>query len=329
VKTGLRSTRAIAMGLSLALANFFGVAAQAVEPSKPIHLIVPYPAGGPSDGTGRVIQPVLAKILNKDVIVENVGGAGGALGAQRILRSGPNEANVLVASPNEIILAPLSNNALTYKATDFTLAGVFGAIPYALVSRPTLEPDSIDQLIAYLRDASHAPLSYGSMGHGSLNHLAGEDFKSRIGGNMFHVPFKGGSPLIQALIGGHVDISFVTFTRDVLQQIQAGNLKFFGLTLAHRPEAFKELATVNEGQLLKGFEYSIFVGLAVDAQSTPEFMQKLNESVSESLEDPALKERLLSFGYIEVPPMDVAATKAFYSEQAHKYQKLSAAIAHD
>lgn len=329
MSSSLHTLRNITMGLSIAVVGLISISAQAAEPSKPISLIVPYPAGGPSDGTGRVIQPILAKILQKDVIVENVGGAGGALGAQRILRSGPDESHILVASPNETILAPLSNNALTYKPTDYTLAGVFGAIPYALVSRPSLEPNNIDELITYLRNAEKAPLSYGSMGHGSLNHLAGEDFRARTGSHMFHVPYNGGAPLIQALIGGHVDISFVTFTRDVLQQVHSGNLKFYGLTLAERPNAFAELPTVNEGSMLKDFEYSIFVGLAVDARTRPEFVQKLNESVSASLQDPGLKNRLQGFGYIEVPEMDIAATEKFYLEHASKFRELSAAIQHD
>src|SRR5690606_32772782 len=141
-------------------------------------------------------------------------------------------------------------------------------------SRPSLEPNTIDELITYLRNAEKTPLSYGSMGQGSLNHLAAEDFKAHIVGHMFHVPYKGGAPLIQAMLGGHVYISFVTFTQDVLQQIRAGHLKFYGLTLAKRPAVFADLPTVNEGSMLKDFEYSIFVGLAVDTRTRPEFVQK-------------------------------------------------------
>jgi tripartite-type tricarboxylate transporter receptor subunit TctC len=149
-------------------------------------LVVPYPAGGPTDAIARAISPAMSKALHRTVIVQNTAGASGALAAQKVLDAPPDGQLVLVGDPNGTVLAPLALSAVRFKPEDFVMVRNLGTSPFALVGRATLA-STLDELVA----ARPKGLTFGSSGIGSLNHLAGEDFRARTGLDMVHVPYPG------------------------------------------------------------------------------------------------------------------------------------------
>lgn len=290
-----------------------------------VSLVVPYPVGGPSDAAARIIQPLMQQALGKPTIVENVAGAGGAIGAQKVLTSADGHL-VLIGSPNEVILAPLANASARFKSEDFRIVGLLGAIPYVLVGRADLAPKDIDELIAFGRDPASKSLSYGSVGIGSLNHLAGEDFKAQTGVKMHHVPYKGGAPLVQDLIGGQIDIAFTPLAGPVLNLIETGKLRFYGVTTAARSERLKQLTTVNEGKTLKNFVYSIWVGPLV-AQSTPDAsVARLAAALTEAMKSPDVRKSIAAAGFFEMPSDAANEPTRLYQAEAAKFRKLAQSI---
>ena len=167
--------------------------AQPAWPSKPITVMVPYPAGGASDGAARLYGTLLSTRLKQTVLVDNLGGVSGGLAGQKVL-SAPADGHMLFfGSPNEVILAPLVNSAVKYKPQDFVLLQPSGIAPMVLLTRKDLPVNSVDELIALARKASAEgkPLSYGTTGLGSMYHLVTEGLGKRIGATFNHAPYKG------------------------------------------------------------------------------------------------------------------------------------------
>ena len=181
-------------------ASAFAQATVQPFPSKVITIYVPYSAGGISDQQARTIAPHLSKALGQPVVIENLTGANGSIAAQKMLSSPVDGHSMMVVSPNETILAPLTITGLKYQAEDFRLLANGIAAPTALLARPTLDVNNLNELLAY---AVAKELRYGSVGLGSMPHLTAEDFRQRTGARLLHVPYRGGAPMIQDMMAGH------------------------------------------------------------------------------------------------------------------------------
>jgi len=284
-----------------------------------VSLVVPYAPGGPSDATARMIRPVFEKVLGKPTIVENLAGAGGSIGAARALRAADGSV-ILIGSPNEVILAPIGLSSVKFKADDFRLVGTVGQVPYALVGRADLPARNLDELIAYAKSNAAKPLAYGSMGPGSLNHLATEAFAEKTGIRLTHVPYKGGAPLIQDLVGGQIDFAFATLAGNVEGLIQTGKLKIYGVTTATRTPKYKAWPTIAEHAGLNDFVYSIWVGPLV-SKATPEpTVQKLSAALSESLKDPEVQKGLSDAGLVEPSIANLEKANNYYRSEINKFR---------
>lgn len=159
-------------------------------------IMVPYPAGGASDAIARIVNTPLGQLLGQTVLVENLGGVSGALGAQKVLGAPANGQAIYQGSPNEVILAPLANTAVKFKSEDFELIQLICYAPIVLVARSDLSAQSIDELVTLARQSSKTkPLTYGSVGVGSMYHVLAEHMAQTIQANMDHVPYKGGGTL--------------------------------------------------------------------------------------------------------------------------------------
>ena len=196
----VKRSMALLAGLMLAA----GVAAQTF-PTKPINLMVPYPAGGPSDVMARIINTPLAKELGQPVLVENLGGASGTLGANKVLNAPADGHYLFQGTPNELILAPLAYSAIKLRAEDFRLVHPASEAAMVFVVRKDLPVDSVDELIALARKSTDRPLSYGSVGVGSLYHFILENVQQLTKVKLIHVPYKGNTALLQDIGGGQVD----------------------------------------------------------------------------------------------------------------------------
>ncbi|MFJ4292829.1 Bug family tripartite tricarboxylate transporter substrate binding protein [Cupriavidus sp. NPDC089707] len=291
-------------------------------PERPVTMIVPYPAGGPSDTAARRLTPELGKRLGQPVVIDNAAGAGGALGAQKFLRSAADGITLFYGSPNETILAPLANPAVRYKSVEFRLASLGASAALVLCGHAGLPADSIDGLVALGRKTDK-PLSFGSVGVGSLQHLACESIRAGTGMKMLHVPYKGAAPALNDLLGGQVDLMALTMGASTVAMIASGKLKCFGVMAARRDAGAPSLPTINEGQYLKDVVFEAWGGVFVPAKTPDAIVEKLNASLAEVYGLPSVR-ALIEAGGVHVPPrLGTAEAARFFSGEAAKFQQIA------
>src|SRR5262245_231419 len=210
------------------LALTAGAALAQSFPTKPVNLMVPYPAGGPSDAIARIVSTPLGKELGQQVLVENLGGVSGALAAQKVLAAPADGYYLFQGSPNEVILATLANASVKVRSEDFRLVHPVADAVMVFLTRKDLPVRNVDDLIELARKAGDRPLTYGSVGMGSLYHLVLEDVQQRTGIKLQHVPYKGNAPLLQDIGGGQVDFAVLVYSASMGALADQGKLKVIG-----------------------------------------------------------------------------------------------------
>ena len=297
-------------------------------PAKPVTLMVPYPAGGVSDVIARTLNVTLSKHLGQPVIVENLGGAGGAIAAQKVLNSPADGHIIFQGGPNELILAPLSNSAVKYKSEEFRLVQMITINPMAVLARKDLPVNNGDELIAYAKKAQEAgtPMTYASVGPGSMYHLLGEHMSKQTGITMTHVPYKGGAPAQQDLMGGLVDIFMTPFGKSHGQLVEEGKLKVVGVLSSERQAMFKKAPTLNESKALKGFVFEMWSGYFVRKDTPEAVVQALHKALSEVANDPAVRAALEAQAMVVPRPQPLTAMHKVYGDNITRYRAIAKAI---
>ncbi|NMM75782.1 hypothetical protein B2J88_22405 [Rhodococcus sp. SRB_17] len=319
-----RRTFSSVMGLS-AMGLMLPARAAGPYPDRPITLIVPYPAGGPSDTGARRLSVALGQKLGQPVVVENIAGASGSIGAQKLLRSAPNGLAVFYGSPNETLLAPLANPAVQYKSNEFRMACLSTVTPYVLVGRGALPANNIDELVKLGR-SSEKPLSFGSVGVGSQQHLAGESIKARSGMNMLHVPYKGASPVMSDLLGGQIDLAVMTFSGGTLDLIKSGKLKSLGVLSSKRDALAPTLPTINEGEYLKDVSFFSWGGIFVLAKTPASIVERLNAELNAVNALPEVRASAEAAGSRVPERMTPAECDRFYQGEIAKFQEIAKTV---
>ena len=300
--------------------------AQQKFPAPIIPVMVPYPAGGTSDSIARIFSPVISKNLGTQVIVENLGGVSGAIGAQKVL-SAPADGNyIFQGSPNEVILAPLANAAVKFNAEDFELVQLIGYAPMVIVARKDLPANSMDELITLARNSKEKPISYGSVGIGSMYHILGEHLGQVIDAKMTHVPYKGGAPLLQDLAGGQLDFTIFPHFAGIDGLVAQGRIKILGVIASKRFDHMKDVPTVNEGKLLKNFVYSIWTGYMVKKGTPLAIKEKIKDAVQKSMQDQDVVSKIAGQNQLLAKPMTLKESQIFYTEEIAQYRKLAKSI---
>lgn len=298
-----------------------GTRAQAAPyPRKSVSVIVPYSAGGPADAMARQLQPALQKALGGTVIVENVGGAGGSLGVNRVLAPPTDGHAVLLASPMDLVLAPLTMSAARYQPEDMQLVGMIISTDLILLARKGLPASNVSELIAL---AKRGKLSYGSVGQGSLFHLAAEQFSKRAGIEMIHVPYKGGGPLVQDLMGGQIDLAFFPLAGPTLGAIQADRIKALALASTTRHPLLPQLPLVSETPGFGEFSYDIWGALGVARSTPPDVSAKLHAALVETLGQPEIRKLLESAGPRVPRPAPPDEVDRLYRQEIQRYRQLA------
>lgn len=288
---------AVLVGATLGLTPMLPAQAQGY-PNKPISLVVPFSSGGSVDAIVRAVQPRLAAELGQPLVVENLGGAGGAIGAAKVA-SAPNDGYTLLAgSLNDVVLAPVLNKNVRYQTKDFIAIGPIVSSSPILVARKDLPMKDLDAVIAALR-AKPESLSYGSPGPGTLQHLLMEDLQSRAGVRMVHVPYKGAGPLVTDVLGGQVDLA-VMMPSTALTHIEAGRLKVVGVASLQRQPGMKNIPTLNEGKTVKGLEANGWMGLFAPKGLAPERVARVKAALDAVLASKGMAEQLSALG-MQVP----------------------------
>jgi len=312
--------------LALAALSAVGVRAQSSFPSKPLTLVVPYPAGGPADVTARQMLPALRKSLGQPVIVDNVAGASGALGIQKLLNAPADGHYFLIGTPSDVILAPLAMAAVKHKPEQMRLLGLASRAPLVLVSGMQLPARKLEDVLAEARKPGAREYSYGSIGPGSLYHLVGEDFTARMKLRMIHVPYKGMAPLLQDVMGGLVDFAFLPSAGNLVDLISQGKLRAYAVTDGKRLARLPEVPTMPQAIGLKEFEYEIWGGLFVPRAVRADIAQRLHAAVQEAQQDPEFRAQIEASGAAPGNPMSLADAERFFTDQTARYRRVAQAV---
>ncbi len=315
---------ALVRGCALLLAA--GAACAQGYPAKPVSLMVPYPAGGPSDAIARIFTVPLGKALGQQVIVENLGGVSGAMAAQKVLAAPADGYYLFQGSPNEMILSPLANAAVKLKAEDFRLVQPVAEAVMVFVARKDLPANNVDELIALARKSADKPLSYGSVGIGSLYHLILEKVQMDTGIKLMHAPYKGNAPLLQDIGGGQVDFAVLVYSAAMGALAEQGRLKIIGQLGAQRSELLKNVPAASEGKELKNLAYKTWSGLLVRRNTPEDVVQKLHQAIGATLQDAGVREQLAAQTQLAAPAMSLAEAAKFYEAETARYRSIAKSI---
>ena len=295
-------------------------------PAKPVNLMVPYPAGGPSDAIARIFFNPLGKELGQQVLVENLGGVSGAMAAQKVLAAPSDGYYIFQGSPNEVILSPLANAAVKLKAEDFRLVHPVADAVMVFVTRKDLGVNSVDELIALARKSADKPLTYGSVGIGSLYHLILENVQASTGIKLAHVPYKGNAPLLQDIGGGQVDFAVLVYSAAMGALAEQGRMKVIGQLGAQRSELLKNVPAASEGQALKNFSYKIWTGFMVPKNTPEDVVVRLHAAIGKTLQDPAVRSQLAAQTQLTAAPMTLAESAKFFDAETARYRTIAKQI---
>lgn len=280
------------------LAGIVASPAQAQYPDRPVKLIVPFAAGGPTDALARNLAEGLRIHLSKQVVIENKAGAGANIGAEFVASSPADGYTLLFGTSGPLAINVSLFGKINYDPIkSFDPVIMIGKIPNVLATNPDVPAKNLNELIAYAK--SGKKLSYGSSGVGASTHLAGELLNSRAGTDLLHVPYRGAAPAMNDVIGGQIPL-IITDAFVASSQINAGTIRAIGVTTMERTALLPDVPTFDE-QGLKGFDSSVFFGVVVPKGTPPDIVATLNRAFVAALKEPAVKSAIDTQGMILAP----------------------------
>jgi tripartite-type tricarboxylate transporter receptor subunit TctC len=296
--------RARAVTLLIAAVAFsgfpaFGKAAAQDWPNRPLTMVVPFAAGGGTDVLGRIVGRRLSEVLGQQVIIENVGGAGGMVGSARVAKAAPDGYPFVLGSRADAVNQTLYKSPLYNFTADLAPVVLIADQPTVLVARKDLPVDDLPAFIAYARQ-NQKSMQFGSAGAGSTGHVDCALLNATIGVDVAHVPYRGGGPAMQDLIAGRIDY-FCTLSGTVASQIESKLVKPIAILSRDRSPMLPELATAQE-QGLKDFEASTWFGFFFPKRTPEAIIRKLHDATVATIDTPAVVERLKEVGAIPVAP---------------------------
>jgi tripartite-type tricarboxylate transporter receptor subunit TctC len=287
-------------------------------PNKPITIVVGYPAGGSTDLSGRTLGAELSRKLGVPVIIENVGGAGGAIGAQKVVNAAPDGYTLLVGASNEIAISRLVSASVKYDVKDFTPIGLIATQPMVLVASQKSGVKTVEQFMT-LAKQNPGKYSFGSSGVGTALHLAGEMVKDQGGLFMTHIPYRGVAPLANDLLGNNIEFGVFVLSSG-LPHIRSGKVVALGTTEARRSPMTPDIPALAETPKLKGIDINIWFALMGPAGLPEPVVAKLKKALNESLQTPALRKKLEDSGST-VSPLNVDMPR-FLAQETAKYKRI-------
>ena len=289
-----------------------------------LSIVVPFPAGGISDILARAMAPTLGKHLGRTVIVENLPGASGSIAARKLLASGVEGNMLMMGSPTDSILAPLTLKAVKYQASDFKLLGLAYTAPLAIYARADLPVSTVDELVAYANRPGSKGLNYGSVGAGSLFHIVSENLRKAAGFEATHIPYKGGAPLLQDLIGQNVDYTVMPVDNHLGGMVDSGKFKVLGVSTSSRSPRFPNAAMFNESKALAKFgSPGTWAGLMLPRAANESATALLHKAVVETLSNPEVRKTLEAAGATVPAPMSLSDAASFYTTESSKLNSMA------
>jgi tripartite-type tricarboxylate transporter receptor subunit TctC len=305
----------------LALAAFCSTVGAQTFPTKPVTMIIPFAAGGPTDVIGRVLAQAMSKSLGQTVVVENVTGAGGTIATGRLARSQADGYTFLVHHLGYTTAPALYRPSPYDPVNGYEMLGLITDVPMTLVSSPKFPAKDFRELVSYVK-ANKDKINLADAGPGAVSHLCGMLFKSAIGVELTTIPYKGTGPALSDLMGGQVDLLCDQIT-NTGSPIKAGKIKVYGSTTKARLPGFPEIPTLHEVGL-PNFEVVIWHGAYAPKGTPKPVLDKLNNALKAALKDPYVIER---FAMINTVPVEEArvtpeAHKKFVVEEVAKWRKV-------
>ena len=299
-------TAMIALSSSVSAQNY---------PSKPLTLIVAFPAGGGSDVIGRMVARSMQEPLGQTIIVENIVGVGGSLGVMKAANAAPDGHTLLAGSPLELIYTPLGVAAAKNKPEDMRMAALVGHTPIAIAVRKDLPVNTLDEFVALAKKADK-PLSFGSTGVGSLYHLMAEKALQIAGAKGLHAPYNGLAPYLKDLMGGVIDFAVVPMVGPVLGAAEGGQIKLLAVA---SPQSIARLPKLPPARNTKGFDdyvFSIWIGIQASPKTPEAQMAAIHKAVYAGLTNAKTRESIEASGTVIAEPMSLAQLDSFYKKEA-------------
>ena len=285
-------------------------AARAADyPSRPIKLVVPYAAGGPTDVLGRLVGDFLGRDLKQPVIVENKAGAQGAIGAEAVARAEPDGYTLFVAAASIIVLNPMLYKKLSYDPVrDFRMLALVTDLPVVMEINPAVPARTVAEFVSWAKQ-NPGKVNFGSAGTGGTIHLAGEMFRQMAGIEMTHVPYKGAGPALVDLISGNIQVMFDTQST-ALPPIKSGLVRALGVSSERRSPDLPDVPTIAESGY-PDYRVSVWYGIAAPAKVPDEIAAKISASLDRALNDDTFRASLEKIGFPVFRPRSAAAIKEF------------------
>ncbi len=308
----------IACGAALLAAGPAMADDAASYPNKPVTIVVGYPAGGSTDLVGRLVANEIEKHLGQTVIVENLGGAGGAIGAQKVANAKPDGYTLLVGANNEIAIANMINKSIKYKISDFTPIGVVASQPMVLVASQKAGVKNTEAFYQAVK-ANPAKFSYGSSGVGTALHLAGEMMKDQAKIDMQHVPYRGVPALTNDVLGNNIEYGVFVLSSG-LPLIKAGKVQAIATTEAKRYAATPDIPALAEHPAFKNVDINSWFAMMGPANMPAPVVAKIKEALNKTMAAPEFRKKMEDAG-AQVMDSQIDASQYINGEIA-KYQKI-------
>jgi len=298
----------------------FAAQAQPFPGTKPVTIVVPFAAGGPTDRVARDLAEAMRKSLGGTVVVDNAAGAGGSIGANKVAKAAPDGHTLLLHHIGMATMPTLVRNLPFKVETDFEYLGMVNDVPMTLIGRPSLPANNFKELVTWIHQ-NKGKINLGNAGVGAASHLCGLLFQNALQVDMTTVPYKGTGPAMTDLIGGQIDL-MCDQTTNTTSQIEGKKVKAYAVTTAKRltTPALKDLPTMQESGL-KGFEVTIWHGLYAPKGTPPDVLAKLNAALKAALKDPEFIKKQEGLGAVVVTDKRVepAEHKKFVAAEIAKW----------
>jgi len=284
--------RRMIVALLFAAGLFSQHPALAQYPTKPVHVVVPYPAGGAVDAFARILSQHLSEIWGQQVVVDNRPGASTVIGADQVAKSAPDGYTLLLTADLTLVIVPHLYDKIPYDSLrDFVPVIALVSATQALVANPSLPVKTVKDLVKLAKEKP-GELTYGSFGVGSTGHLNMEMLQAMTGARFNHIPYNGAGPAMNDVIGGHIGFMFAALSI-VKGNVQAGKLRMIGVGSDHRSSEFPDVPTISESGV-PGFEAKSWFGLVASAGTPPDIVKKINQDVTKVISDRAFAEKYLA-----------------------------------
>jgi tripartite-type tricarboxylate transporter receptor subunit TctC len=278
-------------------------------PARPIRLVVPYVAGGPTDAQARLFAEYLGRDLKQTVFVENKGGAQGAIGAEAVAHGDPDGYTMLFTTSSVIELNPVLYKKLSYDpARELRILGILSDVPMIMIIHPSVPAKTIAEFVDYAKK-NPGKLNFGSPGNGSIGQLAAEMFKQQAGIEMTHVPYKGAGAALTDLLAGHIQVMFESVGIS-LPPVRAGLVRPLGVSTVERITELPDLPTIAESGY-PGYRVSVWYGIAAPTKIPPEAARTITASMDRALNDDVFRASLTRVGFWPLRPRSEAEIKEF------------------